>query len=183
MAKNSKKEEKVDDSPSQYTSDIEQFHKIADEIKKKYNITKYDLIDLILNKKVATRHDMIPVSIFLNKNISALEAIVKYLRENLYFGSNKIAKLLNRNISTISSTYIKAKKKLPEEFVIGDSKYFIPIEEISSRKFSVLESIVKFLKEKCSLTNIKIAKLLNRDSRTIWTVYSRSKKKEENHES
>jgi len=183
VAKTSQKEDKVDNSPSQYTSDIGRFHEIAEEIKKKYKINKYDLIDLLLKKKVETAHDMIPVSLFNIKELSALEIIVKYMKENLYFGSGKIAKLLNRNISTISSTYIKAKKKFSPEFLIEDSKFFIPIEEISSRKFSVLESIVKFLKEKYSLTNIQIAKLLNKDSKTIWTVYARAKKKEENHES
>ena len=179
MAKDSKKEDKVDNSPSQYTSDIGKFHELASEIKKKYKITNYDLIDLLLKKKPESQPGMIPVSIFDNSELSALEAIAKYMKENLYLGSGKIAKLLNRNISTISSTYIKARKKMPSEFAIGDSEYFIPISEISTRKFSVLESIVKFLKEKCSLTNIQIAKLLKRDSKTIWTVYTRSRKKEE----
>jgi len=178
LVKNSKKKDEVDNSPSQYTSDINKFNEFADEIKKKYKITNYDLLDLLLKKKTETQPEMIPVSIFDNNELSALESITKYMRENLYFGSGKIAKLLNRNISTISSTYIKAKGKLPAEFAIGDSKFFIPISEISTRKFSVLESIVKFLKEKCSLTNIQIAKLLNRNSKTIWTVYTRAKKKE-----
>lgn len=178
LDKNSKKEDKVVNSPSQYTSDINRFHELTAEIKKKYKITNYDLLDLLLKKKPETQPEMIPVSIFDNTELSALEAITKYMKENLYFGSGKIAKLLNRNISTISSTYIKAKKKLPAEFAIGDSKFFIPISEISTRKFSVLESIVKFLKEKCSLTNIQIAKLLKRDSKTIWTVYARARKKE-----
>jgi len=180
LAKNSKKEDKVDNSPSQYSSDISRFHEIASEIKKKYKITNYDLLDLLLKKKAGTQPEMIPVSIFDNAELSALEAITKYMKENLYFGSGKIAKLLNRNISTISSTYIKARKKMPSEFAVGDSKFFIPVAEISNRKFSVLESIVKFLKEKCSLPNNTIAKLLNRDSRTIWTVYARARKKEAN---
>lgn len=182
MAENSEKEEKVADSPSQHNEDIARFHEIAAGIRKKYKLSNYDLIDLLLKKKVEVSHGMIPVSIFNNKELSALEAIVKYMKENLYFGSGKIAKLLNRNISTISSTYIKARKKLASEFAIGESKYFIPVDEISSRKFSVLESIAKFLKEKCNLSNKEIAKLLKRDTRTIWTVYSRAMKKEANHE-
>jgi len=178
LGKNSKKEEDVANSPSQYNADISKLHQLADELKKKYKITNYDLLDLLLKKRVESRPEMIPVSIFDNDKLSSLEAIIKYLKENLYFGSGKIAKILNRNISTISSTYGKAKSKLSSEFAIGDSKYFIPVEEISSRRFSVLESIVKFLKEKYSLSNNQIAKLLNRDSKTIWTVYARAKKKE-----
>ena len=53
----------------------------------------------------------------------------------------------------------------------------IPLEVISNRKLSVLESIVFYLKEEKHLSYRKIASLLNRDDRTIWTCYSRAKKK------
>jgi len=54
---------------------------------------------------------------------------------------------------------------------------YIPIETVRDRTFSILESVVKFLKEKRALTYHEIAVLLNRDDRTIWTVYNRVKKK------
>lgn len=54
----------------------------------------------------------------------------------------------------------------------------IPMEIIKNRNLSILESIVKFLKEARNLTYHEIAVLLNRDDRTIWTVYSRARKKE-----
>ena len=152
---------------------------MASEIKDKYKLSSYDLIDILLKKKAEKPLDMIPVAIFDNKELSALEAIVKYMKETLKFGSGEIAKMLNRNISTISSTYIKTKKKLPSEFMITESKYFIPISALSNRNYSVLESIVRFLKKNLNLTNKEIAKLINRDTRTIWTVYSRAMKKEE----
>ena len=53
----------------------------------------------------------------------------------------------------------------------------IPIDVIRDRNFSIFESIVKFLKEKRSLSYHDIAVLLNRDDRTIWTVYNRARKK------
>lgn len=177
MPENSKKEEKASDSPSSYNKDMQKFEQLASEIKGKYKLSNYDLIDVLLKQRVEKPLDMIPASIFDNKVLSALEAIVKYLRENLKFGSGKIAKMLNRNISTISSTYIKAKKKMPSEFVVKDTKYFIPISGLADRHYSVLESIVKFLKKKFSLSNNEIAKLLNRDNRTIWTINARAMKK------
>ncbi len=177
MAKNPKKEEKAAISPISYTEDIAKFEEIAGKIKEKHNLTNYDLIDILLKKRAEKHFDKIPVAIFDNKHLSALESIVKYLKENLKFGSGKIAKLLNRNISTISSTYLKARKKMLVEFSAVDSKYFIPLSEIENRNYSVLECIVKFLKEKHNLRNSEIAKLLNRDNRTIWTVYSRAVKK------
>lgn len=179
MAENPKKEGKVAISPSSSNEDLQKFEELADKIKEKYKLSIYDLIDIILKKRVEKPLDMIPVSIFDNKKLSSLEAIVKYLRENLKFSSGEIAKLLKRNISTISSTYIKARKKMPSEFSVGKPKYFIPISAIADRNYSVLESIVRFLKKKFSLSNNEIAKLLNRDNRTIWTVYSRAMKKEE----
>ncbi len=53
----------------------------------------------------------------------------------------------------------------------------IPSSVLRNRDVSVLEAIVKFLKEKRKLTYHEIAVLLNRDDRTIWTVYYRVKNK------
>ena len=178
MSQNPKKEGKESSSPSQYNNDIEKFQEIAAAIKEKYKLSNYDLIDVLLKQKVEKPLDMIPVAVFDNKSLSCLETVVKYMKENLKLGSGKSASLLNRNISTISSTYLKARKKLPTEFFIKKSKYYIPMSVIADRKFSVLESIVRFMKEKLSLSNKEIAGLLNRDNRTIWTVYSRAVKKE-----
>ena len=178
MGEKSKKEEKVASSPSSYTADIGKFKEFADGIKEKYKLSNYDLIDVLLKQGAAKQVDMIPVSVFNNKELSCLETVVKYMRENLKLSSGKIAQMLKRNISTISSTYINAGKKMPSEFFVKESKHYIPFSAIADRKYSVLEAITKFLKEKLSLTNNEIAKLLNRDNRTIWTVYSRAKKKE-----
>jgi hypothetical protein len=48
------------------------------------------------------------------------------------------------------------------------------------RSLSVLESIVRYLKDEKEFTNKEIAQLLNRDERTIWTVYDRVRKKQQN---
>ena len=55
----------------------------------------------------------------------------------------------------------------------------IPSNIFIDRSISVLEAIVKYLKEKKGLTYHEIAVLLNRDDRTIWTVYQRARKKNE----
>ncbi len=174
--KNKKEESKSSDS--QYSRDILKFEDSAKELKEKYYLSNYDLLDIIMHQRVEMHIDKIPVTIFNNEHLSALEAIVKYLKENMKLGSGKIASMLNRNISTISSTYMKARKKMPGIFSSSHSKYFIPVSEIASRSFSVLESIVVFLKKSHSLSNKEIAGLLNRDSRTIWTIYSRAMKKQ-----
>ena len=56
----------------------------------------------------------------------------------------------------------------------------IPLDIISDRTLSVLEAIVEYLHEKKSLSFHQIAVLTKRDDRTIWTCYSRAKKKRQN---
>lgn len=55
--------------------------------------------------------------------------------------------------------------------------YTIPVTILSDRKLSALEHITAYLKEHHNLTYKEIAILLNRDQRTIWTTYQRTKKK------
>jgi hypothetical protein len=56
------------------------------------------------------------------------------------------------------------------------SEITIPTKIFHDRTLSVLEAIVSYLKEK-QMTYHEIAILLNRNDRTIWTVYDRARKK------
>jgi len=56
-------------------------------------------------------------------------------------------------------------------------KYTIPLSVVCDRDVSIFETIVEYLKETYGLTYHEIAVLLNRDDRTIWTVYKRAQKK------
>ncbi len=69
----------------------------------------------------------------------------------------------------------KRKKKKEEDLVI--STINIPTSIFRDRSLSVLEAVVEYLKEHHNLNYHQIARLLNRDERTIWTVYNRAKKK------
>ncbi|MDP6641882.1 MAG: hypothetical protein QGF74_00675 [Candidatus Nanoarchaeia archaeon] len=153
-------------------------------------LTKKEKLDLLQELVIGLKKDVIgteykkdyslteiPSSIF-NEKLGSLESIVKYLRENLNIKISKIASLLNRNDKTIWATYNKAKKKYPEKFKEQESKANIPVSIISSRKFSVLESIVYYLKENYDINFHEIALILKRNDRTIWTVYQKAKKKE-----
>lgn len=53
----------------------------------------------------------------------------------------------------------------------------IPVAIFDDRRLGVLECLVRYLREKTKLRNSEIAKILNRDDRTIWTVYNRVKQK------
>lgn len=152
-------------------------------------MTKKEKLDLLQDLVIEIKKDLVGTiskkdysslgipSFVFNEKLGSLETIVKYLKENLNIKVMKIASLLGRNDKTIWSTYNNAKKKYPEKFTEGESKLEIPISIFSSRKLSVLESIVYYIKENYDLTFHEIALVLKRDDRTIWTVYQKAKKK------
>ena len=129
--------------------------------------------------KVQVKEEIkVPISVFKNDYLSSLENIVKYLRENLLLSFKQIGSLTNRNEIALAVTYRNAKKKMEAKFVVEEiSPYSIPVSILKDRNISVLENIAVYLKDSFGLTYHSIAVLLNRDDRTIWTVYQRAKKK------
>lgn len=144
-------------------------------IQRKYNLNDIETYDLISKKKYS--RESIPICIFSEHTLSSFEAIVKFLRENCYLNFREIGELLNRSKFTIAASYRSATIKHPSKYIIFSTDYDIPTEFISSRKYSVLESIVLFLKQKHNLRYKEISDLLQLNQRTVWTVYQRAKKK------
>ena len=130
-----------------------------------------------LFSKSIPKKDIIPISIFNNSELSCLEAIVKYLKEEFGLRFSRIAVLLNRDDRTIWSTYNAACKKRKKKLHAKESKFFVPALIFEDRKLGVLESIVCYLKDNFNLRYSEISILLNRDERNIWTAYNRAKKK------
>jgi len=161
MSKISEKEQRLLDLAKRNSfsdDDIELFENFLEYLKQKKKISK----------------DMIPTSIF-DKRLAPLEAVVKYLRENCEYSYNEIALLLNRNAGPIGVSYRNAKKKFSSGLDLS-SDVSIPVSIFKDSKLTVFESIVVYLKES-GFKFKKIAELLNRNYRTIWTVYSRAKKR------
>lgn len=154
-------------------SDLSKEDKIAlishllDEIKRIHDVSGQEII-----KKEAC----IPVGVFGNDSLSSLEAIVKYLKEELKLKFSKIGKLLNRSSKTIWATYHKAAKKMPSSFGSISKEILIPVSAISNRSYSTLESVVGFIKD-LDYSNHEVALMLHLDDSTIWTIYDRVKKK------
>ena len=146
------------------------------DVIKKYNMSsnqirslfKDDYLHLLDKSK-----DFIPLCVFYNDELSSLETIVKYLKEEMDMKFCDIARLLNRNEKTIWTTYHNAKNKNSERFILSDSKYFLPTSIFKNRAFGVLGCVVKYLKDEQHLTYHEIGVLLKRDDRTIWTTYKR----------
>ena len=144
-------------------------------LKHDHKLTSEQIVELF-GKRIPTK-DLLPISIFDNDDLSCLETIVKYLKEEFNLRFHEIALLLNRNDRTIWTTYNIACKKRKERLLVKESKFFIPVSILQNRKLSVLEAIVSYLKDNFNLRYSEIAVLLRRDERNIWTVYNRAKKK------
>ncbi len=147
-------------------------------------ITHEDLVRFILKKENISEKEFfetiskeqknnVPITIFKTE-LSPLESITRYLKENLNKKINEIARILNKKPSAISLAYKNSKLK---NFKIEKTDIFIPLSEFQdNQKLSILEIVVQHLKNK-NLAFSNIAKLLKRNRKTIWTIYSRVKKK------
>ena len=168
----------LDEKNSSYSSlnlkkeDIENLAK-AKELLSSINLDQ--IKHLIEGKLPSAEKELLPVSIF-NAKLTVLESVVKYLKEEKNLSLHKISILLNRDERNVWHIYSSSKKKFSEKFILQNVKFLIPIS-IFSGKLSALESVVVYLKEKRFLSYHEIAVLLSRDDRTIWTVYSRARKK------
>ena len=175
-----KDEELLDDELIKSVSDIklkELLKIFISHLKNNHKLNSGEIADLF-GKKI-DRKESLPISIFNNEELSCLETVVKFLKEDFNLKNHEIALLLNRNDRTIWATYNIACKKRKEKLIVKESERKIPISIFTERKLSVLEAIVGYLKEQIELTYSEVSRLLNRDSRNIWTIYNRYKLKNE----
>ena len=151
---------------------LERIKELIRLLKLKYGLNTRDILHIIEDKEI-----LIPISIF-TKQLSILETITKYLKEEVSLSFHQIGEFLNRNERNIWHTYKTANKKHAKKLEIQSSKYFIPIS-IFQNKLGALENVVIYLKDELDLSYHNIAVLLQRDERSIWTVYNKAKKKNE----
>ena len=59
----------------------------------------------------------------------------------------------------------------------GKSSKDIPVSIFDNDKLSIFESVAKYMHENLKLKFVAIASMLNRSDKTIWTTYSKSRKK------
>lgn len=144
---------------------IEALSKVVDLLSKEEK-------EIIFNK--LAKENSVPLSIFKSE-VSGLGAIVLYLKDVDKKNPKEIAELLNRKVPTIYSTYNKVKnKKIKLDL---KSKIDVPLSVFSDRKFSVLESLVFYLKDQRHLSLVEISKLIGKSQSTVKTVYWRYNKK------
>ncbi len=141
-------------------------------VKEKFDLTDNDLIKIIEKKETIT----LPIEIF-GTELGALEAIVKFLREEHNLRFCEIARLLKRDQRTIWATYSKSKAKHPLRFEVYRSEILVPLHIFSKREHSVLEALVFFLKEDLHKNFKQISFLTSRNYKTIWCTYQKAARK------
>jgi len=135
------------------------------DVKISYGVddTRYDVVDNIsVHSEI-----LIPISIFKGKSCG--RTLISHLKsKGLSFSD--IARLLNRDPRTIWTAY----KKASVESSFDDNDLLIPVEIFSYRGFSILESVVFWLKSENGLNYTQIARLLGKNYQTVRTVYKRA---------
>jgi hypothetical protein len=90
---------------------------------------------------------------------------------------SNLVSITSNLISTADKDLLMALEGFIVQYKRSKNIQNIPVILFSTKKLGVLEVIVKYLKENNSLSYVEIAKILNRDQRTIWTTYSKAIKK------
>jgi hypothetical protein len=152
------------------------FKYVIDYFEEEFNIEKKKVLEFILENQ---KKILFPVDLF-NREITVLECIIKYLKENLDLNYKKISKLINRDPKIVGITYRRAKKKFPKKLKTDKKDLLIPVDILANRKLSPLENVVYFLVNNFNYELNQTADLIKRDSRTVWTVLDRAKKKLKN---
>ena len=156
--------------PQEEQITVERIRELLSLLKAKYSLSTQDLLQVFDDKEI-----FLPSAIFIKK-LSILESVTKYLKEELKLSYHRIGLLLGRNERNIWHTYSNAKKKYPQALKVTPSRYFIPLS-IFKNELSILENLVVYGKDHLQLTYHAIALLLERDDRTIWTMYQRAQRK------
>jgi hypothetical protein len=138
---------------------------IVDELNKKF-----------LDKVLSPTSLFLPTEIFI-RDLGALEAICKYLKDDIGLSSPLISQLIHRSVSTVDVSYAKAKQKVPGNFVLKESVYTVPLSIFSFSKLGVQEALVCYLKEHFNLQFNQIADILHRNYQTVRTAYLKGTEK------
>ena len=148
------------------------------------NIGKEELIRYLLEREGISEDELlsrfekksaesVPATIFAT-SLSPLESITRYLKENLGKKLVEISRTLGKSPAALSPAY---KKAVTKKFEVRETELLIPLSEFEQNMdLSILEIAVNHLKNR-GMRFTEIAALLEKDVRTVWTVYKRAEKK------
>lgn len=133
--------------------------------------TLESLIEIYKKNESEKGAPLIPLSLFSNTKFGIIQVLVKFLKENSALTLSQIGRLLKRDARTIWTIYHATQRKQKRKFLARKEDIFIPCKIFADRRFSPLEILTLYLKEKYVLTLKEIARLLNREYQVIWLCY------------
>lgn len=139
-------------------------------VSEKYLIPFDNVVELLKKKE----KNSIPSSILRDQKLGIMEAVIKYLKEDINLTYHGIAELLNRDDRVVWTTYNNAIKKRKDRFSVSGPNVWIPVKIFSEKSLAPLESVSKFLVENVKMDFSSSAKLLNRNPKSIWACYKRA---------
>jgi hypothetical protein len=113
----------------------------------------------------------VPLTIY-SEALTPLESTVKYLRENKEMKFSEIGPVLGRDQKAVAITYRAASRKVKAAFNESEASVFVPASIFNSKSLSAFEALVVYLRKTHSI--LEISKVLGKDYRTVWTIYSRA---------
>lgn len=149
---------------------LERIRELIHLLRAKHGLSQQQLFQVLNDQET-----FIPLTIF-TKKLSILEAVVKYLKEEINLSYHQIGIVLQRNERNIWHTYQHAKKKFPASLQTSSSKFFLPLS-LFQNNLSMLENVAVYCKDTLQLKYRTAAQLIQRNERTVWTMYQRAKKK------
>jgi hypothetical protein len=114
---------------------------------------------------------IVPLTIY-SEELTPLESTVKYLRENREMKFSEMGPMLGRDQKAVAITYRAAARKIKTVFRESETGVFVPASIFNSRSLSAFEALVVHLRKTHSI--MEISKVLGKDYRTVWTIYSRA---------
>ncbi len=165
-----KKKEKRD------SLDEENLLEVLDEkLAEKYGVGLDEVLASIRARKIRDAEEVkVPIDIFTQET-GAAESLCKYLKENKGLNFSEIARTINRDPRTVWINYTNAVRKVSDK-IETTSKILVSTKIFRDRNLSISEALVHYLRTK-GMKNAEVARMLGKDPRNVWTLYSRAVRK------
>ena len=98
--------------------EIDAINTFVQAILEKNDISFNKLVEILRQKRGEKTTVKVPCCIFKERSLGILEALTKYMKEDLDLKYKEIASLLNRDNRVIWMTYSNARKKLKKRLVV-----------------------------------------------------------------
>ncbi|MDO8481271.1 MAG: hypothetical protein Q7S65_05690 [Nanoarchaeota archaeon] len=146
-----------------------ELRRLLDSLQQDYRLSSSELVALAQGIRV-------PPTV-LALGLSPLEAVATYLVEERQLSITTVARLLCRSKQGIWQAVSDARRKLQKRVWPGASPHDLPVETLGKKPRSLLENLVTYLHEQRKLSFADIARLIDRNQRTVWTAYHRAREK------